>query len=354
MSYGVYVKRVLSVSKHPNADLLDIVTVDGYQCITKRGEYASGDLVVYIPEQSILPDSLLQAIGLWDAEKGKGRLAGADGRRLVAVRLRGVVSQGLCMKPQDGWVDGDEVSSKCGITKWVEPVPVHLGGEVFSVGMDNTVAFDVDNIKSFTGMFSGKMVIVMEKLHGTFCGITLMPQGQTHPEAFGQSKRVLIYSKGLGGKGLVFKNNEANKGNLYVLAVSKYIDKIEAMFPQNEHHVHILGEVVGKGVQDLFYTEKPEFFLFATGFGDRSNVLFNDFHETVSIANCVGVNTAPVLIPCGEYSYQGVLAVTDGITEIGTKHIREGVVVWSQNGDNKPLKSISNNYLLRRGGTEWN
>jgi hypothetical protein len=42
--------------KHPNADTLDLVQVLGWECVAKAGEFKTGDLVVYINIDSVVPE----------------------------------------------------------------------------------------------------------------------------------------------------------------------------------------------------------------------------------------------------------------------------------------------------------
>ena len=70
----------------------------------------------------------------------------------------------------------------------------------------------------------------------------------------------MVYSKGLGARGLVFKNVPNNDGNLYV-QVAKKLDlhnRIREIFPNVV--VHMFGEVYGAGVQDLTYGKKDKNF----------------------------------------------------------------------------------------------
>jgi RNA ligase (TIGR02306 family) len=272
---------------------------------------------------------------------------------VTPLRLRGVVSQGLVYKPDTYWAEGAEVSSKLGIQKYVVPVPAHLSGEVFSVDRRFMPHFDVDNVKSFPDMFAGRQTLITEKLHGTFCGITVLPVGQTHPEAFGTNQNILIFSKGLGSRGFVFKNNQRNQDNLYVKVISEYIEQIEARWTNNQAPVHILGEIVGSGVQDLSYTGRKAFFVFAVCVGNLSSTVYMEFHDVTTIARHLGMLTVPVL-HIGIYDKKVIQELTDGKTTLGAGHIREGVVVWAQDGQPKALKSISNDYLFRKNGTEYN
>lgn len=95
-SFQVPVKRIRAIEAHPNADAIEFAVVDGYRSIVRKGDFASGELVAYIPEASIVPEAVIRRLGLWDAEKGKGKLSGKAGNRVSAIKLRGQISQGLC------------------------------------------------------------------------------------------------------------------------------------------------------------------------------------------------------------------------------------------------------------------
>jgi len=85
----------VKIEPHPNADAIEIARVGDYQSIVRKGQFKDGDLAVYIPEQAIVPEWMLREMGMYDEERQKGGLAGAAGNRVKAIKLRGVVSQGL-------------------------------------------------------------------------------------------------------------------------------------------------------------------------------------------------------------------------------------------------------------------
>ena len=85
----------IKLEVHPNADALELTAIGDYRAIVQKGLYEDGDLIAYIPEGAIVPEWLLQELGLWDDVKQKGKLAGSAGNRVKCVKLRGIVSQGL-------------------------------------------------------------------------------------------------------------------------------------------------------------------------------------------------------------------------------------------------------------------
>lgn len=198
-SFQVPVKRIRAIEAHPNADAIEFAVVDGYRSIVRKGDFASGELVAYIPEASIVPEAVIRRLGLWDAEKGKGKLSGKAGNRVSAIKLRGQISQGLCyplISVGDMWLidlptdgdepedmadafvlnEGDDVASLLGITKWEPEIPVSMAGEVWNAGRELTISFDIENIKSFPDiLIPGEAIIMTEKLHGSFTGMTVLP-----------------------------------------------------------------------------------------------------------------------------------------------------------------------------------
>lgn len=89
--FTVPVVRIAGIEPIDGADAIEVAQVLGYRCVVKKGEFAVGDLAVYIPEASIVPDYLLELLGL------TGKLAGPQGNRVKAIKLRNTISQGLLL-----------------------------------------------------------------------------------------------------------------------------------------------------------------------------------------------------------------------------------------------------------------
>lgn len=381
------VVRVASVEDHPNADRLSIVRLEGlgYTAISGKladgsPRYKTGNWVVYIPSASVLPTWLLKEMEFWNDETGKGMLAGSDGNRVKPLRLRGVFSEGvlfpvtydpdhligngltLKVGPDPDDVMGDflthDVSDAMGITKWEPPVPVHMAGEVASVAKA-ALTYDFQRWESVPDIFApDEIVVATEKLHGTCCIIQYFPD-MDHPEMFSDHagyRSITVSSKGLGGQGLVFKNNEANANNLYVRALRKLLaehDLAELLHNMSKvdggaRPVAILGEVFGKNVQDLDYgTTEPTFRVFDMRIG-------REWLSPDALAYWgQDLPRVPVLYT-GPFDQTAIEAVRDGVTTVGGTNVREGVVVRSLVPSEHPLhgrriaKFISPAYLLRK------
>ena len=377
-TFTVTIKRILAIEPHPNADAIEFALIDGYRSIVKKGHFVAGNLVAYIPEAALLPVWLLQELNLWDAEKDCGKLTGKAGNRVKAIKLRGELSQGLCLAgTQDSSVtgaiktgtefgcfalvrEGDDVAGILGITKYEPPIPTVMAGEVFNAGTELTLSYDVENLKAYPNAFTeGEEVVITEKLHGTCTVVAILPLKDAHPEAFGKNKNILVFSKGLGAKGLVLKNNEKNANNLYVRATCKLIEAIDKITFEADSPFFLLGETFGPGVQDLSYGKEIGMRLFACAEGYRGKQSYYSWTKLEIAAHIYNQETVPVLYR-GPYSANVVQEHTNGKTTLGANHIREGVVIVPADERIVPnlgrlcLKSVSEDYLLRKNATEFN
>lgn len=378
-TFSCPVVRIRAVEDHPNADRLSLNHVLGFVCISNRDDqgnhrYAPGDLVVYIPEGAIVPEWAMRRYGYWNEEKQEGFLSGSQHNRVKAVRLRQIMSLGLMFSIRGGQVEladgsllpvqeGDNLADQLGIIKFEPPIPVAMAGQVCAIP-GHGIRWDVENIKRYPDIFvSGETVLVWEKLHGSSCHIGIIPN-LNHPDLLDDW---YVISKGLGAQGLAFKDNEENAGNLYVKTVKRLglIEKIKHFYA---HHiaagasVWVLGEVYGKGVQDLDYGEKePTFAGFAIAVraaGGTEQVFVDPIYLEETFRE-MGIPMVALLYE-GPYDPQIVAQLTDGLTTMGGSHIREGVVVNPAYNRRDPvigkviLKSVSENYLLRKGNvTEY-
>lgn len=121
------IETVVSVKPHPNADKLDLATIQGWQVIVKRGEYNAGDRVVFIATDTILPNVEWSAF-LADKKNPEKPI------RLNTIKLRGEYSSGLVLPlsvlPENmrEWQVGVDVGSALGVKKYEKELPKALGG----------------------------------------------------------------------------------------------------------------------------------------------------------------------------------------------------------------------------------
>ena len=374
----------VTIEPHPNADNIELAIIGGYRSIIQKDTLKNGDLIAYIPESAIVPDWLLESMNL------VGKLAGKQRNRVKAIRLRGILSQGLCypleyrtdivdvdtQEKSDQWVlvtseigggvsakAGDDVTELLGITKYEPVIPTCMGGEVFNA-FGCTPKFDIENWKKWPDVLQdGEEVVFTEKLHGTWACFGYHPD-HTVP---------IVTSKGLSEKGLAFKFNDANENNLYIKAF-----KATAEYnPEDPVHgkedivtmhrrlglsltpFYILGEIYGPGVQDLTYGETtPKFRAFAVYMGNPGYGNYLDYDLFTLLCETLNIPMVPLLYK-GPFSYDVMMEHTDGKEVVSGKEacIREGIVINTEEERRDPLlgrvilKSVSDKYLTRKGNT---
>lgn len=170
----VIVVAVEHVEAHPNADRLDIVRFAGWNVVTKKGNFTSGERAVYFPIDSVLPSEL--EMELFPPES---KITLTNGR-IKTIKIRGAISQGmllpvtsLSIASRCGQVFiGDDLTDRLGVTKYEPPTeqrPLSLG--VARAAKKHLFFPEYDKIphfKNYPNLFQDdEHVVVTEKIHGT-------------------------------------------------------------------------------------------------------------------------------------------------------------------------------------------
>jgi len=348
--FTVPVVRVRGIEPIEKADAIELAVVGDYRSVIRKGQYREGDLVVYLPEAAILPENIIEELGL------TGKLSGEQRNRIKAIRLRGCLSQGILYgKVPDNAAEGDNVAERLGVEKYDPPIPADMAGELADLS-SIPLSYDIENFKGYPEILvEGELVEMSEKTHGTFVGFAVAP-GIRHPDMI--DGEGVVYSKRAGANGKAFKDNLANAGNLYLRTAKdlKIHDAIRRVFPGKA--AHVLGEIFGVGVQDLTYGRADRRFVAFDIFVEGEFLGRDDFAAAVIE---LGIERAPVLYR-GPFSKEAMYAHTDGKTVLGDgTHMREGLVVvpvlerTDETIGRVILKSVSGDYLTRSGNaTEFN
>lgn len=353
----VEVCKVDAVEKHPNADRLDIIQVKGWNCITGRDQYKENDLVVFVPPDSIIPDSLIEKYNLEYLR---------NGGRVGTTRLRGCLSQGLILDvPEGKWKTGDNVAETLGITKWEPPVAEYQKQACQVSKKKLNPEFkkytDIENIKNYKNVFQPEdYVVITEKIHGSNgrwgnLPIYIDPKqpfiyrlklrfkkllGHTHEFVYG-SHNVQLHGN---------KSNNFYGEDLWGKIASKY--NLKDIIPED----YILyGEVYGKGVQDLTYgLDTIDLVVFDLMYKGK----YVDYPTLVQFCKEYNLPMVPELY-VGRWENTNLDEHTNGKSMLLSSQIREGCVVkdYLEMNDRyigrKILKSVSPDYLMRKGGTEY-
>lgn len=324
--FKVEVVKINSVNPHPNADRLDIVTIENmtYQVITAKGNFQIGDLAFYFPIDSVIPDDYLDKFGIRSYYS----------KKLRAAKLRGIFSEGLLV-PVDANFNGDvgdDFTAYFGVTKYEYPIPQNMSGDVESpIGQYKFPS--PEHLKRYPEIFQdGEEVVVSEKIHGTNFTV-LVDENGTH----------------VSSHNYFWKNNANNKNLVYVRAYNEY-----ACLQNLPINTQLFGEIYG--VQDIKYglsNGKIGIAVFAV----KQNGKFLDYDEFSRFCDEYSLPQVPVLYR-GAYSREVVAQFNNASSVLDEKSIMEGVIVQPVKERTHPeigrvvLKLISDRYLLRSGGTE--
>tara|TARA_Y100000310_G_scaffold159229_1_gene158788 strand:- start:1887 stop:2909 length:1023 start_codon:yes stop_codon:yes gene_type:complete len=302
-------RQQVKLTEHPDAEKLEIANLGGFQLVVQKGLHQDGNVVVFIPEKSLLPNED------W-VEGFRPYLVGPNKDRVKSIKLRGEISMGIIIPDEDKFSQfaiGEDISDHLHVVKYEPPIPQQLAGEVASLGslsaLDHEISkHDVEQFAIHKEEFvEGEPVIVTEKIHGSQCCIIRTKQGER-----------AISSKGLLSKGLILK--ESDRNSYWRAAVATGIfDLIDKHYPDG--HIQVFGELVPcqKGFNYGF--SEPTILLFEIRNGYES-VKLSEIHDDFRKM------WVPVL-------YEGPLDI-DKLRELrkgnetasdNNRHIREGIVV---------------------------
>lgn len=327
--------KIDKITRHPNADNLEIATIKGWQVVVGKGLYSEGAHVVYVPPDSVLPEPLADRLQV-AKYLSKGRVK--------SVKLRGEYSFGLAFNPLmalgHSYPMGHDCAAELGITKWQPPVKI-LQGDQAPDDPDFHRYTDIENINNFPDVMNGLHVVIAEKIHGTNTRVGFV-NGQWMAGSHNTRR----------------KPSESGDFGLYGFALSlPHVKKaIEWLANKEGKNVIMYGEVFGKGVQDMEYgLSGLDYAMFDIMVGGR----YMDWSAKLHVANEFDIQMPHVIASGSHMTLAEIKSCSIGPSGIGGT-MREGVVVTpsvevpynEKLGGRLILKSINPEYLTRKNGTE--
>lgn len=337
------IRRIDSIDPIPNADAIEVATIDGWKVVVKKGEFIAGNLAIYCEIDSWIPTELAPFLS-----KGKEprEFNGVKGERLRTVKLRGQVSQGLLLPVTsvNGAVEGDDVTESLGVQKYEPPISAQLAGvcrSTFPIFIRKTDQERAQNLgRDIFGRFANEKFEVTLKLDGSSCTI------------YYNDGDVGVCSRNMD---LVISDENAGNSFIRAARLSGLLDLLKN-HGDSYGNIAIQCELMGPGIQgnkegfddvklfvfDIFDIDKQSYLSPA----DRMQ-LFNVM-KNLGLTDCI--EHVPVI---GHYTPAEIgntvgdlLAFADGAS-INAK-VREGLV-WKYVGAEFSFKTISNKFLLSGG-----
>ena len=331
------IRKIDELNPIEGADAIECAVVGGWKVVVKKGEYAVGDLAVYLEIDSWVPTELASFLS-----KGKEprEFEGIKGERLRTVKLRGQLSQGLllpleptCANIVSELFDGLDVSFPLNIIKWERPMNAQLAGMAkgnFPTQIPKTDQERIQNLKKeIAGAAEADLQFeITEKLEGSSMTAYLID------DVFGVCSRNLDLKE--------------TEGNTFWQLARQY-DIEDKMRIAGLNNFAIQGELIGPGIQgNIYKLSKPMFMVF-----DVYNINTGSFltpYDRRSLIKVLDIPHAPVLVvdkDLGVGSIDEILSWAEGKSVMGdiVGPEREGLVFKEVNGG-MTFKAISNKYLL--------
>lgn len=176
----VSVQKILDIQAIPGADAIEVAQVLGWHVVVKKGEFQTGDLAVYYEVDSLLPPipeyDFLAKNGLKKTEVD-GKII--EGYRLRTIKLRGQISQGLCLPTSilpDGApepVEGLDVTDLLGVVKFEQIMAATAGSPkgAFPSFIPKTDETRIQSAPEILQKYVGTEVYITEKLDGSSCTV---------------------------------------------------------------------------------------------------------------------------------------------------------------------------------------
>jgi RNA ligase (TIGR02306 family) len=347
------VRKIVEIRPIEGADAIEAAVVDGWTVVVKKGEFAAGELAVYLEIDSFVPTELapfLTKPGHFPKE-----FNGVKGERLRTVKLRGQVSQGLLLPlhndPSGTYVhkfdpsgsgeeftmdveEGTDVTEFFSIQKWEAPIPAQLAGQVrgnFPGFISKTDQERIQNLTAELREWQGDPKFtweVTEKLDGSSMTVYVRDE-----------------EEGVCSRNLDLKRDENN--TFWRVAIK---EDLIAKIRSTGRNLALQGELIGEGIQGNRYKiTGQDFRLFDIYDIDRGDYMSPA--ERFALATELGITHAPLIAKemiIEEY-VQGLLAMAEGKSVLNAKGEREGLVFKCNTFGGPTFKAISNKFLLNGG-----
>jgi RNA ligase (TIGR02306 family) len=302
-----------------NSDALDIIRFKetDYQSVVKRGTIETGQSVMFIPPESVLPFELSEQLEITKyLSKGK----------VIITKLRGNRSEGLIVEPSivEPYIPH--------IYQWEDlPTTQMMGMMVSKVETppEFEVFYKMPNLRNEPQTFeNGESVIYSEKIHGTNCrfGIFTNPSTGEDELYVGSHKTVLRESE----------------SNTYWNVVKKTLNG--ERIPKN---TMFYGEIYGRGIQDMNYgVELPTIKIFAMSYKGKY------YNPGYVAERCIELSLPYVQFHVTKYDgIEKMKRIAETKSEL-YDGFKEGIVIVSSKNPNVMGKILCDKYLERKNKTE--
>jgi RNA ligase (TIGR02306 family) len=312
------IQKIVSISPIDGADKIECAKILGWNLVVKRGEFTPGDLCMFFEPDAILPEAP------W-SEFMRSR-----NFRIKAVKMRGVLSQGLALPVLEeckNLSEGSDITDLLGVKKY-DPPEVSAGSFGQSCGPFPALVPKTDEprIQSSPDL--------LDALKHRFYVMTVKLDGTSFTATY-DADQFKVCSRNLS-----LKNTE---DSIFWKVAKKY--NLEQSLRGTTYAVQ--GELCGPGIQkNRLKLKDHDLFIFNV-YDWKAGRYLSPMESSVFCRE-VGLKTVPIEEAglAFTYSQEELLEKAKGFYD-NTDNIREGLVVRSFEVPRVSFKVINNDFLLK-------
>jgi RNA ligase (TIGR02306 family) len=354
-----FVGRVTDIKLIEGADNIELVVVNGWNCISKKGDHKVDELAIIATTDAIIPEVLSDNMGVTNYLRKGGRVR--------TIKLRGVYSECLVIPfkyaekvthPKAKWADGTDMMGVLNITKYEPPVrQVQLAGGRKVKYKDNPnfhIYYKFPNFKNVPNMFTEDDVVeITRKIHGTNARYGIIKKSKLSlwdkvKRYFGNEwvEYEFIYGshnveKGSDTQGFYDTDVWRTIADQYDIK-NKLWNYVKSNYsPETIGTGFIIyGEIYGKGIQKN-YEYGLDYIEFAGFDVELNSKYLSTFDSWATVTSRLELPYVPILT-ISEWSQELQDSFTFNQFIDGTKVPHEGIVIKHFTGDRKRVAKVIN------------
>ena len=344
------VLRLEVISSLQGSDFLELTTVMGeYPVILRKGEYKEGQLVAFIPYDSIVPDIETFHFLAKPIKRDKNGAilippppvgqVGIKDRTIRAKKIRGTYSEGLIVPAPEGFKEGDSVIEYFGLVKreYEEELPEKGSNEnEVSPKTFNLFKYDLEGMAKYGYAFEeNEPVIITEKIEGENCAVVY-----TEDKLWVRSRN--------------YFKRESDDSHWWDVPHRLGLEEKLKSFPGLVVWFELYGNVKGWKYDCQVVDGRIQRAGRIFDVWDTKHKKFLEWEEVERIAQAIEMPTVPVLYKGQWKSDRSLHYLAEGQSTIGTC-VREGFVMrsapeqWHAKLGRKIIKLKGRDYKLTKG-----
>lgn len=338
----VEIVPIRDVRAHPKADNLELATINSWQLVVPKGRYTAGEPVVYFESGTVLPPEVAERFGVTSYLAEKLDINGDKVLVVHRIKLRSEPSFGLAVAPDDpSWPIGMDVAAHYGATKFQPPAKNSVGNAEVEDWRFPEYS-EIENLRSYPDVIQpGELVVATEKLHGGNVRVGFFIEGNGEAILCAGSRRVRRKPP--------VDGDYAQDLHWSPWAIPEVAALLHGLIATGAKQAVLYGELFGGGIQKGY-----DYGLRTVRFRAFDLMIDGKYANCAKFVNLCGAYDVPTvpLVYLRGFDLEAIKKLSEGPSELGGAHQREGVVVRPTQERDDPkvgrviLKYVSDDFLF--------